>query len=67
MEVHLGVTIDNTLSFREHVTYLCATTNRKLHTLARVSKNISLKKRLIPMNSFIISQFSYCPLIWMTQ
>ena len=48
------------------MTHLRATANRKLHVLSRVSKYISLKKRRILMKSFIISQFSYCPLIWMT-
>ena len=61
----MGVKFGSNLSFSEHVTYLCATANRKLHSLSRVSKNIILKKRRILMKSFIISQFSYCPLIWM--
>ena len=61
----MEVTINNNLSFAEHVTYLCATTNRKLYALSRVSKYISLKKHRILMKSLIISQFSYCPLIWM--
>ena len=65
-EVLLGVTIDSNLSFSEHVIYLCASANRKLHTLSRVSKYISLKKCRILMKSFIIVKFSYCPLIWMT-
>ena len=57
-EVLLGVTIDSNLSFSEHVTYLCATANRKLHALSCVSKYISFKKRRIFMKTFIISQFS---------
>ena len=48
------------------MTYLSATSNRKLHALSRVSKYISLNKRRILMKSFIIFQFSYCPLICMT-
>ena len=62
-EVLFGVAIGSNLSFSEHVTYLCETANRKLHALPRVSKYINLKKRRILMKSFIISQFSYCPLI----
>ena len=53
------VTIHSNLNFSEPVTYLCATANRKLHTLSRVSKYIVVK-------SCIVSQSSYCPLIWMT-
>ena len=33
--------------------------------MQRVSKYITLKKRLILTKSCFISQFSYCPLIWM--
>ena len=61
----MGVTIDSNLSFCEHVTYLCATVNRKLDALSRVSKYIRLKRRCILMKSFI-SQFSIFSLIWMT-
>ena len=43
----------------------CATANRKLHALSRLSKYRSLKKPRILMKSFIISQFSDYPLIWM--
>lgn len=55
----MGVTIHSNLNFSKPVTYLCATDNRKLHTLSHVSKYILMK-------SCIISQSSYCPLIWMT-
>ena len=64
-ELQLTVAYGN-LSFSEHVTYLCPTSNRKLHALSRVFKYISLNKRRIFMNSSIISQFSYCPLICIT-
>ena len=64
-ELQLTATYSN-LSFSEHVTYLCANSNRKLHALPRVSKYISLNKRRLLMKSFIISKFSYCPLICMT-
>ena len=66
-EILLRGTTDSNLNFSEHVTHLCATANRKLHASSRVSKYINLKKRRILMKSFIISQFSYCPLVCMTQ
>ena len=61
----LGVTIDNMLSFREHILKLCKKVSAKLHALARVSNFISQDKLRLLMKSFIESQFSYCPLIWM--
>ena len=62
-KVLLGVAIDSNLSFSENGSHSYATANRKLHALSRVSKYISLEKR---MKSFIISQCRYCSLIWMT-
>ena len=61
----LGVHIDNTLKFDVHVAYLCKKANQKLHALARISNFISSSKLITLMKSFVISQFSYCPLVWM--
>ena len=65
VEELLGVTIDSNLNFKKHILSLCKKTNRKLHALSRVSKIMTLNKRRISMKSFIISQFNYCPLVWM--
>ena len=65
VEELLGVTIDSNLNLKDHILSLCQKTNRKLHVLSRVSKYMTSNKRRILMKSFIISQFNYCPLIWM--
>ena len=61
----LGVTIDNKLTFKPHVTNLCNKASQKLHALSRVSNYMNLKQRKVIMHSFILSQFGYCPLVWM--
>ena len=61
----LGVCIDNTLKFEEHISCLCKKANQKLHALARISNYMSSAKLKMLMKSFVISQFSYCPLVWM--
>ena len=61
----LGVTIDNKLDFKEHVTKLCKKASLKIHALARISNYMCQDKLRTLMKSFIESQFSYCPLIWM--
>ena len=61
----LGVIIDNKLSFTEHVSSLCKKASQKLHALSRVSHYMDIKKRKTIMRAFIISQFGYCPLVWM--
>ena len=52
---------------KEHILSLCKKVNRKLHALTRVSKYMTLNKCRFLMRSFIISQFKYCPLIWMIE
>ena len=44
---------------------ICKKANQKLNTLARITKFTSLFQRKTLLNSFVKSQFSYCPLIWM--
>ena len=61
----LGVHIDNDLNFDFHVEKLCNMASKKLHALMRVCKYMETNKRRMLMKAFIVSQFSYCPLIWM--
>ena len=61
----LGINFDNKLNFNTHVTKLCRKAGQKLHALARISNFMSLKKKKLLMNTFITSQFNYCPLVWM--
>ena len=61
----LGITFDNALSFKKHVTKLCTKASQKLHALSRVASYMTLEQRRLIMKSFIQSQFGYCPLIWM--
>ena len=61
----LGVTIDNKLSFDDHITILCRKTSQKLHALSRVASYMSFDKKRILLKTFITSQFNYCPLVWM--
>ena len=59
----LGVHIDNRLNFDYNVSQLCKKASKKLHALARNFKYVETSKRRFLVNSFITSQFSYCPLI----
>ena len=61
----LGIVIDNHLSFKSHMKKTCEKTNQKLSALARISKPITPTQRKKLTNSFINSQFTNCPLIWM--
>ena len=61
----LGVTIDCKLSFDDDMTILCSKTSQKLYALSRVASYVSFDKKRILLKTFITSQFSYCPLVWM--
>ena len=61
----LGITFDQSLSFKQHVRALCKKTGQKLHALARISRYMDTEKLQQLMRAFILSQFSYCPLVWM--
>ena len=61
----LGIKIDCNLSFNKHVADICKKASQKLNALARVSQYVNEPKRRLLFKSFIMSQFGYCPLIWM--
>ena len=52
-----GITVDNKLNFKVHIINISA--------LGKVSNYIDSDKRKLLVNSFVKSQISYCPLIWM--
>ena len=61
----LGVTIDKDLNFNSHLSTLCNKVGQKVTALARIVKLTPLYKRRMLLKTFIVSQFSHCPLIWM--
>ena len=61
----LGPTIDNQLTFKDHVDMLCSTANYKLHALRRIRKYLTPVKARLLYNAFINSQFNYASVIWM--
>ena len=68
----LGVTIDK-LNFNNHLQKVLKKANQKVHALARITPYMaritpymSIPKRKLLMNSFFISQFNYCLLVWIS-
>ena len=61
----LGVTIDKDLKFKNHLLDVCKRASAKVTALARLVKIVPFEKKRLLMKSFIESQFSYCPLLWM--
>ena len=60
-----GTTLDNKLVFKKQIENWCRTAQYKLHALICIRKCLTLDKAILFGNTFINSQFSYAPLIWM--
>ena len=61
----LGMTVDKNLNFNMHLKTLCKKVNQKVSALARIVRILPFQKRRLILKTFIESQFSYCPLVWM--
>ena len=59
----LGITIDNQLSFDNHISKLCNNASIQLNALFRRKKYISQKELKVALNSFTYSNFNYFPLV----
>ena len=61
----LGITIDYNLTFDTHVSNIYKTASAKLKSLSRIRNALEEKLARLLCNSFILSQFNYCSIIWM--
>ena len=57
----LGVNIDFMLKFDDHVSDICKKASKQLAVLKRLGRFLTKQGKLVIYNSFIASNFSYCP------
>ena len=62
---HFGTLCIKGLKFDKHISDLYNKVRKKINAFSRVTGYIPLEKHRIVMKTFMDSQFSYCPLIWM--
>jgi len=60
----LGLTIDKNLAFEKYISKICQSASGQLHAIYRLNNYLKPKTRKLVINSFILSNFSYCPLVW---
>ena len=60
----LGIEIDNSLSFESHISSLCRKAAGQLNALFRLKPYLKEAQKMILVNTFVQSNFNYCPLIW---
>ena len=61
----LWVTIDKKLNFATHLSSITKNANIQFNALTRVQKYMTTDSKKRMFSSFIKSQFTYCPLVWM--
>jgi len=60
----LGVVIDNRLSFKPHIEGMCKRVSQKTKAIYRIRNFLDICSAKILYNTFIVSIFNYCALIW---
>ena len=61
--VLLGLTIDNRLTFKDHINILCRRASFKLHALRRIRKYLTNDKAKLLYNAFLNNKFDYASTI----
>ena len=61
----LGVQINSKLNFNVHVKELYQNMNQKLNAVSRIRLFLNREKAKILLTVIVMSNLSYCPLIWM--
>ena len=61
----LGVTIDSNLHFSSHIKDICGKVNQNTNALSRLRGYISEMKAKLLLNTVVISNCQYFPLIWL--
>ena len=61
----LGIHIDSKLNFNGHIAFLYIKAARQLNVLERMKGYLDYVSRMAIYNSFIISNFNHCPVVWM--
>ena len=61
----LGIEIDDKLNFNNHINTICRSAANQLNALMRLRRFLGLEDRKALIQSFVLSNFNYCPLVWM--
>ena len=62
----LGVTLDSSLKYNKHISNLCFKASIQINAMKRIGKYLNTDCRISMYKSFISSNFSFCPVSWMS-
>ena len=61
----LGIQINDKLNFNLYISEICKPAANQLNALIRLKTFLSFHAKQFLINRYIISNFNYCPLLWM--
>ena len=59
----IDITIDYKLNFNLHTDKTCLNSANQLNALVRLKRFLGNEDRKVLINSFVLSNFNYCPLV----
>ena len=60
-----GIQIDDKLNLNPHISKICKSAANQLNALIRLKQFLSFHAKEVLINSYIVSNFNYYPLVWM--
>ncbi len=60
----LGVDVDPSLSFKDHLSRTCKKAGGHLNVLSRLSNSLTTDAKLALVRGYILSHFKFCPTEW---
>ena len=61
----LGLQLDDKLNFNLHISNICKSATNQLNALIRLKKFMNFDEKKILINSYFMTNFNYCPLVWL--
>ena len=52
------------MTFDNHISTICQKSSCKLNAITRIQNLLGQKEKVALLNSFVYSNFNYCPLVW---
>ena len=62
----LGINIDDVMSFNEHLRVICKKAGQQVNAMMRLCNVLDTEVKKSIYQAFIHSNFSYCPVVWIT-
>ena len=63
---YLGMWLDSTLSFRDHIDYICKKASSKIGVLGKIRKFVSQEIALMLYKALVLPHFDYADTVWDT-